>query len=149
MIKRFKHIELFFEQKSFSQEDLNLLNQQIDKIAINDEDRKAQQTSVNMHLLAYSMGADLKKHEVDRTIKLTKPKINSERPRKKTSEKRIQELEQRIQNRKPSILNRPVDSKTEARREKLRSEMKPVKIERTKEYRGSKNTRVNIIYTRM
>jgi hypothetical protein len=151
MIKRFTYIENFFKQKSFSQEDLDFLKQRIDEVAVNHEERRAQQASVSMHLLAFSMGTTLIEPKLNKPIqtKKLKPKKEKERPPKKTVEQWLFEKELEIQNRKPSIVNRQVSAKTEAKREKVRTEMKSIKRERTKEYRGSKNTNVNIIYTRM
>lgn len=120
MIFKFPHIELFFKQKSFSQEDLDFFKVKVDKFAISEEDRRAQQSSVSMHLLAYSMGTTLKESKSKVEPQKKEHKKKSERPLKKTTEQRLLERELIIQNRKPSIVNRPVDAKTEARRQQAR-----------------------------
>ncbi|MDA9089719.1 hypothetical protein N9K15_02120 [Maribacter arcticus] len=91
MIEIFEEIEEFFQQKQFTQEQLNMLKESIEIKYNNIQTRKLANSAVNIKLLQYKLSGPLEAR-VDRSVKSGKPQLNS---KKSSPSKRLTKAERK------------------------------------------------------
>ena len=91
MIEIFDEIEEFFQQKQFTQEQLDMLKKSIEIKYINTQTRKQANSAINIKLLQYKLSGPLEAR-VDRSVKRGKSQLNI---KKSTSSTRLTKAERK------------------------------------------------------